>query len=232
MQEAHKIQSMFSDIAVNYDRANHVLSFGMLNYWRSLLVLEIQRQQPKTIVDLATGSGDVAFAIERKLGEKANILGLDFCRPMLEQAKFKRQKVNYQSKIHFDFGDCLDLPIEPNSYDAVTISFGLRNLENRQVGLKEMHRILKKPGGVLYVMEFSQPYWWFKAAYYCYLKFFVPTIAHWTTGNRNAYEYLRVSIEEFPDRKDLGKQIKSIGFRSVRAKSIAGGAVAIHIAEA
>ena len=232
MQEASKIESMFSEIAVNYDRANHVLSFGMLNYWRRLLVREMRLQRLQSIVDLATGSGDVAFFLEKSLGLDVKIIGLDFCRPMLAEAEKKKSKVKWESDIVFGYGDCLDLPLESYSVDAVTISFGLRNLEDRHQGLKEMHRVLRKSGGKLYIMEFSQPHWWFRGLYYFYLKALVPTIAHITTGNRDAYEYLIASISEFPDREELSNQIKAAGFKSVKAKTIAGGAVALHIATA
>lgn len=228
MPEAANISKMFSQIASRYDTANSVLSGGIDWYWRRKLVKLVAAQKPQVVVDLATGSGEVAFALRRKLGAGVNLRGLDFCEPMLEQARLKQQKMtDLPAPVQFGFGDCLDLALESNSVDAMTIAFGVRNFEDRERGLAEFLRVLK-PGGSVFILEFSQPYFWFKPFYYAYLKWLLPPLAKICTGNRDAYRYLGDSIETFPDRKSLCAQIRSVGFGEVKAHPLTFGVVAIH----
>ena len=124
-------------------------------------------------------------------------------------------------------GDCLDLPFEDASFDLVTIAFGLRNLADRGQGLSEMLRVLR-PGGRLIVLEFSQPYFWFRPFYYLYLRGVLPWVARWMTGDRDAYLYLGSSISEFPDRAGLCREIENSGFSQVQAKALTFSIVALH----
>lgn len=228
MPEAANISKMFSQIASRYDTANSVLSGGIDWYWRKKLVRLVAAQKPKVVVDLATGSGEVAFALRRKLGADADLRGLDFCEPMLEQARLKQAKMtDLPAPVQFGFGDCLNLALPDNSVDAMTIAFGVRNFEDRDRGLSEFLRVLK-PGGSICILEFSQPYLWFRPFYYAYLKLILPTLAKVCTGNRDAYRYLGDSIETFPNRTELAAQIRRIGFSSVKAYPLTFGVVAIH----
>ena len=136
--------------------------------FRRVLTQMVKACSPKEVVDLATGSGDVAFKLRDRIGIEVPVTGLDFCEPMLDEARAKRAAKKCYSDIAFEFGDCMDLPLEDNSVDAFTISFGVRNFENRQRGLKEILRVLR-PGGRLFVLEFSQPVKWFCPIYYFYL---------------------------------------------------------------
>ncbi|MCD8482925.1 MAG: ubiquinone/menaquinone biosynthesis methyltransferase [Verrucomicrobia bacterium] len=197
MPESHSVRSMFGRIAGRYDVANRVLSGGTDIYWRWRLTGLVRSQQPDSVADLATGSGDVAFALRRRLGTGVRISGYDFCPPMLEEARVKGARGAMYKDIPFAEGDCLALPIDDQSVAAVTISFGLRNLENRHLGLQEMRRILK-PGGCLYCLEFSQPYALLRPFYYLYLKYVLPLFARLLTGDKAAYDYLAGSIESFP----------------------------------
>tara|TARA_B100001248_G_scaffold262669_1_gene260635 strand:+ start:23592 stop:24314 length:723 start_codon:yes stop_codon:yes gene_type:complete len=221
------VNAMFTPVAKRYDLMNHILSFGADFYWRRCLVAAVKAQQPKRVVDLATGSGDVAFALKRELGDDVAITGLDFCQAMLDESKRKRSKNKAFKDISFSWGDCLDLPLEDNSIDVLTISFGLRNLEDRHKGLMEMKRVLK-PGGKLFVLEFSQPYRWFNPLYKLYLKTFLPMIAHLFTGNKQAYEYLSGSIEHFPSRERIEGELDQAGFKTVPALPLTFGVVAMH----
>ena len=181
------VEATFSSVAPRYDLANHWLSGGIDFYWRKCLVELAKKNQPRDILDLATGSGDVLFALRQGLGDKVRLTGLDFCEPMLEQARKKREKNQLGSEANqFLHGDCLQLPFEDQSFDLITISFGLRNLADREKGLSEMLRVLR-PGGRLIVLEFSQPYLWFRPLYYFYLKGILPWVARWLTGDRDAY---------------------------------------------
>lgn len=220
---------MFARIAGRYDLANKLLSGGADVWWRQKLVRTVHDRYPASILDLATGSGDVAFALADGLPRQTQILGLDFCQPMLDEAVKKRRKNERWSAIDFRQGDGLALPLPDQSVDTVTISFGLRNMADRNRCLREIRRVLR-PQGHLFVLEFSQPSWWFRPFYYAYLKFILPTIAGLVTGDKSAYEYLCGSIEQFPDRDALGREILAAGFASVEARSLTFGIVALHLA--
>ncbi|MGE9295042.1 MAG: ubiquinone/menaquinone biosynthesis methyltransferase, partial [Puniceicoccales bacterium] len=175
----------------------------------------------------ATGSGDVAFALRKGLGQDVKLTGLDFCEPMLDEAREKQRARFGDEQISFGFGDCMNLPLEDESVDAITIAFGVRNFEDRLKGLREMRRALR-PGGRAFILEFSQPYAWFRPFYYFYLKFILPPLAGLATGKKNAYDYLACSIEGFPSRPELSAQILEAGFREAPAKALTFGIVAIH----
>lgn len=220
---------MFAGIAGRYDLANHLLSGGVDFYWRRILTGMVKAFGPKEVVDLATGSGDVAFKLRDRLGPEVPVTGLDFCEPMLNEARLKRAKKTNYADLIFDFGDCMALPLPDNSVDAVTISFGVRNFEDRQKGLKEILRILR-PGGQLYVLEFSQPDRWFRPIYYFYLKYILPWIAALATGDKSAYDYLAGTIENFPTKEALAGQLELAGFDQVDATGLTFSIVAIHVA--
>ena len=222
------VEATFSSVAPRYDLANHWLSGGIDYYWRHRLVKLAQKNKPTDILDLATGSGDVLFALRKGLGDKVNLTGLDFCEPMLEQARAKRTVRGLGDATNqFLHGDCLNLPFEDDSFDLITIAFGLRNLADRAKGLAEMQRVLR-PGGRLIILEFSQPYLWFRPLYYLYLRGILPWVARWLTGDRDAYLYLGTSIAGFPNREELCKEIEKAGFDQVQAKPLSFSIVALH----
>lgn len=218
---------MFAGIAGRYDVANHLLSGGIDFYWRHVLTRKVRRRGPKEVADLATGSGDVAFKLRDRLGPDVPVTGLDFCEPMLDEARAKRTAKPEYADIEFRFGDCMELPLPDASVDAVTISFGVRNFEDRQRGLKEILRVLR-PDGRLFVLEFSQPDRWFRPIYYFYLKYILPRVAALATGDKSAYDYLAGTIENFPTREALAGQLKLAGFESVEATGLTFSIVAIH----
>ena len=223
---------MFAGISGRYDLANHLLSGGVDLYWRYHLVRAVCLHNPTAAADLATGSGDVAFALRKKLPETCPIHALDFCEPMLEVARHKQQKRNLPGSLDFKFGDCLDLPLESHSVEAVTISFGLRNLEDRHRGLVEMRRILKPGSGSLFILEFTQPDNWLKPFYGFYLNQVLPRLARLATGDKAAYDYLAGSINQFPRKEDLSREILAAGFTNVQATGLTGSIVALHKADA
>jgi demethylmenaquinone methyltransferase/2-methoxy-6-polyprenyl-1,4-benzoquinol methylase len=230
MPEGTKVRTLFSEIAGRYDTANRALSFGIDRGWRKKMVALVTSLKPSVVADLATGSGDVAFAIKRALPKEAEVTGYDFCQPMLDEAIRKRELPRWAEpgdKIDFLIGDCLNLPLADNSVDVITIAFGLRNLENRVAGLAEMHRVLR-PGGSLIVLEFSQPQKLFRPFYYFYLKTLLPLVAGWITKRRSAYVYLADSIEAFPDREALKEEFRAGGFEQIEATGLTFGVVALH----
>lgn len=229
MPDPVAVNSMFGRIARRYDVANLVLSGGIDSWWRKRLVAAVRRGEPKDVLDLATGSGDVAFALGRGLPSSTAITGMDFCQPMLDQAEAKKRAAGEgrYANISFRQGDGLALPLPDQCVDAVTISFGLRNLADRPRGLREMRRVLR-PGGRVFVLEFSQPYAWFRPFYYFYLHRVLPGLAGLLTGDRAAYEYLNNTIGGFPDRPALAREISEAGFINVTAHAMTLGIVALH----
>jgi demethylmenaquinone methyltransferase/2-methoxy-6-polyprenyl-1,4-benzoquinol methylase len=222
------VRATFESVAPRYDLANHFLSGGIDFYWRKRLVKMASEGSCDQILDLATGSGDVLFALRDGLPAKTKIFGVDFCDPMLEEARTKRQAKGLKEKTNeFLLGDCLSLDFPDESFDLVTISFGLRNLSNREKGLREMHRVLK-PNGRLIVLEFSQPYFWFRPFYYFYLKLILPWMARLVTGDREAYLYLGSSISAFPDRFGLVDEFEKAGFEKVHFSALTFSIVALH----
>ena len=227
MPEGKAVSQMFAGIAGRYDLANHLLSGGIDFYWRRVLTRKVKAFGPQEVVDLATGSGDVAFKLRDRLGPKVPVTGLDFCEPMLDEAREKKKNKGSYADLSFEFGDCMSLPLSDNSADAATISFGVRNFEDRQKGLKEILRVLR-PGGRLYVLEFSQPDRWFNPIYYFYLKFILPWVAAIATGDKSAYDYLAGTIENFPTKEALSEQLTLAGFDTVGAEGLTFSIVAIH----
>lgn len=231
MPDPAAVRAMFARIAGRYDLANHLLSGGIDFWWRQKLVRAVRDARPATLLDLATGSGDVAFALADALPPDVRIVGMDFCEPMLEEAVKKRAGSPRWAPIEFRSGDGLALPLPDRSYEAITISFGLRNMADRHQCLTEMRRVLR-PGGRLFVLEFSQPYRWFRPFYYAYLKYLLPAIAAVVTGDRSAYEYLCGSIEKYPDRFAMSGEIIRAGFRTAEARPLSLGIVSLHVATA
>lgn len=229
MPDPSAVNSMFGRIARRYDLANRLLSGGMDLWWRGRLVAAVRRCAPTAVLDLATGSGDVAFALARRLPPGTQIVGMDFCQPMLDAAEIKKKSAGPgpSTRVTFRHGDGLALPLADASCDALTISFGLRNLADRHRGLGEMHRVLR-PGGRLFVLEFSQPQAWFRPVYFFYLRNLLPLVAGAVTGDRAAYVYLNETIEQFPGQAALAAEIRNAGFPHVTSTGLTFGIVALH----
>ncbi len=222
------VSAMFGRIAGRYDLVNHLLTGGIDIRWRRALVRAVKAASPSIAVDLATGSGDVAFALRRALPGEAEIIGLDFCRPMLDKAEEKKAAAGKAvQNLSFGFGDILDLPLPDDHADAVTISFGLRNLADRACGLGEMRRILKK-GGHLFILEFTQPARWIRPFYFPYLRHILPQLAGRISGDVSAYRYLNTSIEGFPSKESITREIEEAGFQDVRVRPMTGSIVTLH----
>jgi demethylmenaquinone methyltransferase/2-methoxy-6-polyprenyl-1,4-benzoquinol methylase len=227
MPDPVAVNSMFSRIAGRYDLANRLLSGGIDVWWRRRLVRTVRIASPRDVLDLATGSGDVAFALSAGLPTGTRVTGMDFCQPMLDEAVIKQRTSGRGTNIVFRQGDGLNLPCPDAAFDAVTVSFGLRNMADRHRALSEMRRVLR-PGGRVYVLEFSQPYRWFAPLYYFYTKRILPHIAGWVTGDKSAYAYLNASIETFPGHAAMSEELRRAGFREVAAARLTFGIVALH----
>ncbi|MGH7997087.1 MAG: ubiquinone/menaquinone biosynthesis methyltransferase [Opitutaceae bacterium] len=225
------VRTMFGRIAPRYDLANRLLSAGLDRGWRTRLAGAVRRAAPASVLDVATGSGDVAFTLARSLPQDTAIVGIDFCLPMLEEAERKRRRAGpgAYSRVRFQNGDALKMDQPDAAYGAVTIAFGLRNLPDRARFFAEALRVLR-PEGTLFVLEFSQPAAWFRPVYFFYLRRILPAIGGWLAGDREAYRYLDATIEAFPDRGALAEEMRRAGFARVEAAPLAAGSVALHVA--
>ena len=211
---------MFGSIARRYDLANHSLSCGADFYWRSRAAQIVASWKPKNILDLATGTGDLALVLQEKL-PNAEIIGADFLAEMLELAKRKgvRQTV---------VADAMRLPFADSAFDCVTVAFGLRNMENWGAALREMSRVLKNDSHLL-VLEFSLPRLSILRAHRFTSSMFA-LLGSFLTRQKNAYDYLGESIEEFPSGEAMLRLIETNGFRNADAEPLTGGIVTIYTA--
>ncbi|HEV8592005.1 MAG TPA: bifunctional demethylmenaquinone methyltransferase/2-methoxy-6-polyprenyl-1,4-benzoquinol methylase UbiE [Pyrinomonadaceae bacterium] len=228
MAHSRAVRDMFSGIAGRYDLLNHVLSMNIDKRWRRLVRTKLQDildNENAVILDVACGTGDLS--IELQTHAKAKVIGSDFCRPMLAIAKHKSPEL----AIPYVEGDAMKLPFADESFDALTIAFGLRNLPNFENGLRELNRVLKK-GGNIAVLEFSSPVVpGFRSAFNFYFTQILPRIGGAVSGSRGAYEYLPDSVSKFPDQKGLAKMMESTGFSEVQYTNLTGGIAACHIGQ-
>ena len=216
------VQKTFSSIAGRYDLANHLLSGGLDFIWRRRVSRLVAASRPSRILDLATGSGDLAIALQ-KACPSAQVVGADFCLPMLEEARRKNVPRLVQA-------DGLALPFREETFDAVTVAFGLRNMASWETALDEMNRVLR-PGGLLVVLDFSlPPRGPLREIYRAYLHHVLPRIAGWTTGHAEAYKYLGESIEAFPRGSGMTALIESRGFRCEPPRKMCLGVVSLYAA--
>jgi demethylmenaquinone methyltransferase/2-methoxy-6-polyprenyl-1,4-benzoquinol methylase len=227
LEHARAVREMFSGIAKKYDFLNHFLSVNTDKRWRRLVskkLKDVLDREDALVLDVACGTGDLS--VELQTAGKAKVVGTDFCRPMLEIA-FDKNGKNHTA-IPYIEADGMNLSFADNTFDAVTIAFGLRNFSNWQDGLVELHRILKK-GGRLAILEFSAPVVpGFKQIFNLYFTQVLPRIGGAVSGSRGAYEYLPDSVQRFPDQKGLAKMMEETGFSGVEYKNLTGGIAALH----
>ncbi len=219
---------MFSGIASRYDLANRVLSFGLCVLWRNRLIASVAKLNPREVVDLATGSGDVAIAMSQSLPSITKITGYDFCEPMLDIARHRA--AHEKKSVEFLTGDCMKLPIADASCEVVTIAYGVRNFEHREQGLKELARITQHNGSV-FILEFSQPSKLFWPLHFIHVRIISPILAGILTGDFGAYRYLGSSIADFPNADGLVVELKKAGFSEVSYELFLCGTVALHRAK-
>ncbi len=227
LEHARQVRSMFGNIAGRYDLLNHVFSANTDVRWRRLVartLADVLRRPDAVVLDVACGTGDLAIALEQQANDSgARIIASDFCRPMLDIAQTK------SSTIPFIEGDALHLPFLDETFDAVTIGFGLRNLASVSEGLREFRRILK-PCGRLAVLEFSKPVIpGFSQLFNFYFKKILPRIGDAFNGSCGAYLYLSDSVQKFPNQRELENMMRQAGFRNVTHRNLTGGIAALHL---
>ena len=227
-QAAAWVRQMFGDVAPRYDLLNHLLSFNVDRYWRARTVRTVRSilsRRDATVLDVCCGTGDLMLALRRTA--RAQVLGSDFCHPMLTAALHKAG-----AGAPFFEADALRLPVADRSLDLVTAAFGFRNLTNYENGLLELRRVLK-PGGVAAILEFSQPpNAAFAKLYEIYSRRVLPKIGGLISGSPDAYAYLPESVRKFPDAPGLAVKMEEAGFAGVRFQRMTFGIVALHTGQA
>lgn len=218
---------MFDKIAFRYDFLNRFLSGGIDVYWRKRAIAELKAARPKLVLDVATGTGDVALLLLKYLNPD-KVIGIDISEGMLEHARQKVEKQKLKHKIELQPGDSEAIKFPNNSFDAVTVAFGVRNFEHLQQGLAEMLRVLK-PGGKLVVLEFSKPRRRvFRSLYNLYMNIVAPQAGKWLTKNKDAYQYLTKSVKAFPDGHEFLHILKQTGYTDTYLKTLSLGICTIY----
>jgi len=222
MPDATYVRDAFARIADRYVLTNHVLSLGADVWWRWVVTSRLARLHPRRVLDVASGTGDLALEIQDRCPD-CEVIATDFCAEMLAHAS--RRGVGRTL-----VADALALPFPDASFDVVTVAFGLRNMADYPAALREMRRVLA-PGGSLMILDFSLPNGILRTPYRFYLHAVLPKLAGWLTGQRDAYEYLGGSIEQFPSGESMLELLKSSGFAEAQAVPLTFGVVSLYQAQ-
>jgi len=230
LTKKQQVAEMFDDISGKYDFLNRFLSAGIDIKWRRKALKQLKALQPKTILDVATGTADVAIMASSILNPD-KIVGIDISNGMLEIGRKKIEKLGLGNKIELLNGDSETINFEDNSFDAVTVAFGVRNFEDLEKGLAEIKRVLK-PGGKLVVLEFSRPkLFGVKSLYNLYMNVVAPGAGKFFSKNRNAYQYLHNSIKKFPEGKNFTLILDDLGYHNTYCKPLSLGICSIYCGE-
>lgn len=230
MQEKSKeerVHHVFEKIYDNYDRMNSIISFQRHKAWRRDVMKEMKVSKGASALDVCCGTGDWSISLAEAVGANGKVIGLDFSQNMLSIAKGKNNELQYDH-LEFLHGNAMELPFEDNSFDYVTIGFGLRNVPDYMTVLKEMYRVVK-PGGVVACLETSQPTMvGFKQLYFFYFRFIMPLFGRIFAKSYQEYAWLNESTRTFPDKQTLKQMFLNAGFSTVQVKSYTGGVAAMH----
>ena len=222
-----QVAEMFDNIAHKYDFLNHFLSLNIDKIWRRKSIRFLEKSQAKRILDVATGTGDFALEIYKRL-KPEKIIGIDISTGMLKVGKTKVEKKQLSHIIEFQEGDSEDIKYEDNFFDAATVAFGVRNFENLQKGVNEMYRVLK-PNGELIVLEFSRPEKFpIKQLYNFYFKRILPTVGRLFSKDMSAYSYLPESVDAFPYGEKFIQIMKNAGFKNIKEKKFTFGISSVY----
>lgn len=223
-----QVEQMFDTISGNYDNLNRMISLGTDQGWRKKVLRMVSDTQPETILDIATGTGDLAILLSKSNATK--IVGLDLSAGMLEVGKQKVKALGLDNKIEMIQGDSENLPFQDNTFDAITVAFGVRNFENLEKGLTEILRVLK-PNGIFVILETSVPTKFpFKQGYNFYMKTFMPLMGKIFSKDKKAYEYLSESAKNFPYGEKLNAILRKVGFENVKHSPQTMGVATIYSA--
>jgi demethylmenaquinone methyltransferase/2-methoxy-6-polyprenyl-1,4-benzoquinol methylase len=225
--KSEQVEQMFDEIAGKYDLLNHTLSLGIDKCWRRKGILTLKDLNPSKILDIATGTGDLALEAYRLL-KPEKILGIDISEKMMDVGRKKVVQAGLSEKIGFEWQNCTALQLEDNAFDAAIVAFGIRNFENLDKSLQEILRVLR-PGGRLMILELSTPeYFPMKQGYWIYSKL-IPLIGQWISRNNAAYKYLPQSIAAFPQNAGLAKILEKNGFTAVKYQKLTFGVCTMYV---
>jgi demethylmenaquinone methyltransferase/2-methoxy-6-polyprenyl-1,4-benzoquinol methylase len=229
-KSGERVQRMFGQIAPSYDRMNHLLSLNVDRYWRWWTVRKLAPVPGEPILDVCTGTGDLALAFQRAAGAKSEIVGADFCPEMLAIARRKQARARIGPQLSFVEADAQNLPFESDRFAIVAVAFGLRNVSNTDRGLAEMARVCR-PGGKVAVLEFSTPRWQpFRGLYLFYFRNVLPRIGQLLARNSSsAYEYLPATVAQFPDGEALAERMRGVGLLNVKYWPLTGGIATLYV---
>jgi demethylmenaquinone methyltransferase/2-methoxy-6-polyprenyl-1,4-benzoquinol methylase len=226
-----QVEEMFDNVASRYDFLNRFLSLRIDTIWRKKAIAHLKSLQPKIVLDVATGTADLALEINKQLNP-TKIIGLDLSEQMLAVGRIKVSKANLSNKIEMVKGDSENLTFSSNYFDAVTVSFGVRNFENLDKGLSEINRVLNV-GGKLIVLEFSNPKAFpIKQIFGFYFKYILPSISRLVNKNSgNAYKYLPESVKYFPEGEEFVQHLRNCGFNNIIVQTLTFGTCTIYISQ-
>lgn len=225
-----QVEHMFDAIAADYDRLNAMMSLGFDKHWRKDAIRRLKKYNPKTILDIATGTGDFAIQAQEML-RPSKIVGMDISDGMMEIGKIKVKEAYLDQVISFEHQDCAAMTFSDDSFDAATVAFGVRNFENIDKSFREVHRVLKQ-GGVFIFLELSTPSRFpMKQLYGIYSRFVIPTLGKLFSKDQSAYRYLPESIKAFSQGEEMVGILKKNGFSDVKFKTYTGGVCTLYIAE-
>lgn len=226
LSKKEQVEQMFDNISGKYDLLNRILSMGIDVRWRKKVVKSVKKANPKKVLDIATGTGDLAIQIAKST--QAQITGFDLSAGMLEVGRKKVTKEKLDDRIEMIQGDAENMPFENNSFDVITVAFGVRNFENLKKGLDEIYRVLK-PGGKFIILEFSQPESFpMKQLYAFYSKNILPKIGKQISKDESAYTYLPDSVKAFPYGEEMKKILKNSNFSKSSDKKLTFGIASIY----
>ena len=225
-----QVEEMFDNIAPKYDFLNRCLSLGIDILWRKKLISKLKKAQPKLVLDIATGTGDVAIETAKTL-KPDKIIGVDISNLMLEVGREKIIEKKLTHIIELKQGDSENLQFENNTFDAVTVAFGVRNFEHLEIGMAEILRVMK-PDATLAVLEFSKPKSFpVKNLYNFYFQFVLPKVGNWISKDASAYTYLPESVQNFPQGKEFLLILEKVGFKNCQCTSLTFGISSIYTAQ-
>ncbi|MCE9546343.1 MAG: bifunctional demethylmenaquinone methyltransferase/2-methoxy-6-polyprenyl-1,4-benzoquinol methylase UbiE [Planctomycetia bacterium] len=227
-----RVRRMFGQIAGRYDLLNHLLSMNVDRYWRWRTVRTVPPRGDGPILDICTGTGDLALAYDRAARGANKIVGSDFCRPMLAIGRDKGTRAGTNGRLAWVEADSQRLPFPDNHFQIVSVAFGLRNITDTARGLAEMARVCR-PGGRVAVLEFSLPRWQpFRAVYGWYFRNVLPRVGQWLARNRDeAYNYLPQTVGEFPQGEALAAMMRAAGLSEVTYRSLTLGIATLYVGE-
>lgn len=231
-KSGQRVRRMFGEIAPKYDRMNHLLSMNVDRYWRRWTVRRLRPEPGKPILDVCTGTGDLALAFARYCGPETPVVGADFCPEMLAIGEQKSRRAGREQQVTFVEADAQELPFADQHFQVVSVAFGLRNVADTDRGLRELTRVCA-PGGRVGVLEFSMPRWQpMKAAYGWYFRNVLPRIGQSLAGNDyQAYNYLPESVGEFPAYEALAERMRQAGLSAVTFHPLTFGIATLYVGQ-